>query len=146
MGNPLALRSKLITLAKGTQNVPVISVPGTSRITFQRIGEVTTIKPSSTLNGNSQLGYTIILSDTNVASISVTKVVPGSTDVTDGTTAFLSDTAVSTTSVAYAGFEFEIRPKANYISDLNAVVTIIGNETGGSVSIPITNKRMEYGN
>jgi hypothetical protein len=45
-------------------------------------------------------------------------------------------------SVAVAGFEFRVVAKAQYIEDKTATITIIGNETGGSVTINLTVKKV----
>jgi hypothetical protein len=45
-------------------------------------------------------------------------------------------------SVAVAGFEFRVIAKTQYIEDKTATITIIGNETGGSVTLTVTVKKV----
>ena len=45
-------------------------------------------------------------------------------------------------SVAVAGFEFKIIAKTQMIEDKTATITIIGNETGGSVTVNLTVKKV----
>ena len=65
------MRHKLVTLPKSTTRIPRITV-GTSTIIL-RNGEVSTISPNTAnfAGGNSTLGYTAILSNSDVANISV---------------------------------------------------------------------------
>jgi hypothetical protein len=45
-------------------------------------------------------------------------------------------------SVAVSGFEFRVVAKTQMLSDKTATITIIGNETGGSVTITLTVKQL----
>jgi hypothetical protein len=121
-----ALRYKLITLPKQTTNIPVVTV-GNTAITLLASGDASAISPntSNLTGGNSNLGYTAILSDSTVADIQVTR---GDNE--------------DAQSVAVAGFEFRVVAKAQYIEDKTATITIIGNETGGSVTINLTVKKV----
>ena len=46
-------------------------------------------------------------------------------------------------SITVTGFEFEIVAKEQLIADKSATILIIGNETGGRVSITVTAKRLQ---
>ena len=130
------MRYKLITLPKNTVRIPVVSVPQTS-IVLTAPGQTATINPA-TINyaqGNSLLGYTAILSDSTVASISVA--VPAASGVSPSVPRFIGD-AESAQTVSVVGQSFVITAKQQLVSDVNATITIIGNETGGRATINLT--------
>jgi hypothetical protein len=135
-----ALRYKLITLPKQTTNIPVVTV-GNTAITLLASGDTAAIAPntSNLTGGNSNLGYTAILSDSTVADIQVTRALQNS--VLPTTPRFIGDNE-DAQSVAVSGFEFRVVAKAQYLSDKSATITIIGNETGGSVTINLTVKQV----
>jgi len=135
-----ALRSKLITLPKRATNIPVVTV-GNTAITLLAPGDSAAITPntSNLQGGNANLGYTAILSDSTVADIQITRALQNSTLPT--TPRFIGDNE-DAQSVAVAGFEFRVIAKPQYIEDKTATITIIGNETGGSVTINLTVKKV----
>ncbi len=141
------MRYKLVTLPKDVIGIPVISVSPSS-ITFTNINESSTITPA-TLNltgGNSTAGYTAILSDDTVCSIEVAPggaVSPTVQAADANVTSFVDDEVGTVTTagqtVTRVGTKFLIRPKS-LTTPKNALLTIIGNETGGfkTVSISVT--------
>ena len=135
-----ALRYKLVTLPKQTTNIPVISV-GKSAITLIAPGASDIISPDTTnfKGGNSTLGYTAILSDSTVADIQATKLV--NSNILPSTPRFIGANA-DAQSVAVSGFEFKIIAKMQMLEDKTATITIIGNETGGSVTLNLTVKKV----
>lgn len=135
-----ALRYKLVTLPKQTTNIPIVTV-GNTAITLVAPGDNATIAPNTSnfQGGNSNLGYTAILSDSSVADIQVTRALQNSTLPTSPR--FIGDNA-DAQSVAVAGFEFRIIAKTQMLADKTATITIIGNETGGSVTINLTVKQV----
>jgi hypothetical protein len=136
-----ALRSKLITLPKQTTNIPVVTVGNTS-ITLTAPGTSATITPNTAnlQGGNSNLGYTAILSDSTVADIQIVKALQNS--ILPTTPRFIGDNE-DAQSVAIAGFEFRVVAKSQLLSDKTATITVIGNETGGSVTINLTVKQTQ---
>ena len=135
-----ALRYKLITLPKQTTNIPVVTV-GNTAITLLAPNDSATVAPntSNLQGGNANLGYTAILSDSTVADIQVTKALQNS--VLPTTPRFIGDNQ-DAQSVAVVGFEFRIVAKTQLLQDKKATITIIGNETGGSVTINLTVRRL----
>jgi hypothetical protein len=137
-----ALRSKLITLPPTTQYIPVINV-GVSSFTFDSPAKVLSIVPTTSTKGsttalsgaNKTYGYTVILSDSSIANITVTKAISAE----DAPTApsFAGD-STSISSISAIGLEFKITPKVGLSETKVATVTIFANETGGSVTVPIT--------
>ena len=134
-----ALKYKLITLPKQTTNIPVVTVGNTS-ITLAAPGDSTIIAPNTSnfKGGNATLGYTAILSDSSIADIQVTSALQNS--VLPTTPRFIGDNE-DAQSVAVAGFEFRIIAKTQLIEDKTATITVIANETGGSVTINLTVKQ-----
>jgi hypothetical protein len=134
-----ALKYKLITLPKQTTNIPVVTVGNTS-ITLLAPGDSTIIAPNTSnfKGGNATLGYTAILSDSSVADIQVTRALQNS--VLPTTPRFIGDNE-DAQSVAVAGFEFRVVGKTQMIEDKIATITVIANETGGSVTINLTVKK-----
>lgn len=136
------MKYKLVTLPKKTTRIPVVKVPQTS-ITLES-QQTTTIQPQ-TVNyeqGNKSLGYTAILSNSDVAEL---RVAPGGA-VTAGASPtiprFIGDQD-SPQSVAVVGHSFEIVAKANPTTNKTADIVIIGNETGGRTNITLTVKKMQ---
>lgn len=134
-----ALKYKLITLPKQTTNIPVVTVGNTS-ITLSAPGDSTIIAPNTSnfKGGNATLGYTAILSDSSVADIQVTRALQNS--VLPTTPRFIGDNE-DAQSIAVAGFEFRVIAKTQLIEDKTATITVIANETGGSVTINLTVKK-----
>jgi hypothetical protein len=104
-------------------------------------GDSAAITPntSNLQGGNSNLGYTAILSDSTVADIQITRALQNS--VLPSTPRFIGDNE-DAQSVAVAGFEFRVIAKPQYVSDKTATITVIGNETGGSVTINLTVRKV----
>ena len=146
------LRYKLVTLPKDVIGIPVISVNPTA-ISFTSTLDSVTVTPT-TINmpgGNDAMGYTAVLSDDTVATL---EVAPGfeisqtSESATSLSTSdaanFIDDEVTSMTtagkSVIKTGRKFIIKARAqsNTTTVVRALLTIIGNETGGFKTISIT--------
>lgn len=134
-----ALKYKLVSLPKNTTNIPVINV-GTTAITLNAPGNTATIVPNTSnfQGGNANLGYTAILSDSTVADIQVTRALQNS--ILPTTPRIIGDSE-DAQSIAVAGFEFRVIAKTQLLEDKQATVTIVANETGGSVTINLTVKK-----
>lgn len=135
------MRYKLVTLPKKTARIPVINVPQTS-ITLTSPGQTTTIVPTTTnfTNGNSVLGYTAILSNSDAAQLLVASAVQAGVSPT--VPRFIGD-AESAQTVTATGFSFNVVAKQQLVQDVTATLTIIGNETGGRVTVNITVKKTQ---
>ena len=152
------LRYKLITLPKDVIGIPTISIQPQA-VSFTSLMEDVVVTPS-TLNlqgANSTLGYTAVLSDNTVAMLDVapdgaTATATGGTSalptaksaVAGNANSFLDGetTTVSTTgtTVTRTGMKFILRPKpqADTTKVVKALLTIIGNETGGFKTVVVT--------
>jgi len=155
------LRYKLLTLPKDVIGIPVISV-NPSSISITSLKQAVTISPS-TLNlagGNDGAGYTAILSDDTVATLEVapdggvigdTRGVNASSAITSVADANLANTAANfiddevtgtTTAgktITKVGSKFIIKAKPQGGTTIKrALLTIVGNETGGFKTVSIT--------
>ena len=132
------MKYKLVTLPKKTARIPIIDL-GVGSITLQTGGQSTIVKPSTPTfeNGNATLGYTAILSNSEVAQL---RVAPGgrvNSGVSPSTPRFLGDND-SPQSIAVTGREFQIIANTQITANATATLTVIGNETGGRKQITIT--------
>ncbi len=128
------MRYKLVSLPKNTARVPIITVSN-QNFTFEGAEIQGNINPSTKNGSNGTLGYTAIVHDSDVVDIGVAQ--GGSVDTTTGTIpAFLSDTDERTTETV-VGRRFVLTSRA-VAQTANTKVTIIGNETGGTVLIDVT--------
>tara|TARA_R110002012_G_scaffold42364_2_gene115258 strand:- start:2378 stop:3055 length:678 start_codon:yes stop_codon:yes gene_type:complete len=135
------MKYKLVTLPKGTGRIPVVSV-GQTALSLQ--ANQTTIISPDTVNfsgGNRQFGYTAILSDSDVAEIRATQAVSRAGGMAS-VPQFIGDSE-SAQSITVQGTEFEIIAKEQLDADKTATVLIIGNETGGRVSVQLTVKKVD---
>ena len=146
------LRYKLVTLPKDVIGIPVISVNPTA-ISFTSTLDSVTVTPT-TINmpgGNDAMGYTAVLSDDTVATLEIApgfEVSQTSESATSLSTSdaanFIDDEVTSMTtagkSVIKTGRKFIIKARAqsNTTTVVRALLTIIGNETGGFKTISIT--------
>lgn len=128
------MRYKLLTLPKNTTKLPLVEIGGLSSITHVRPGLKTNLIPqtSNISNGNSTDGYTLILSNSAIATIAVS---PGGAVSQVSSYSAIGDDAA--TSVSVVGTRFTVTAKSVTV-DTSATLTIVGNETGGSVTIPYT--------
>lgn len=154
------LRYKLITLPKDVIGIPVISV-APSAITITSLKQSVTVTPN-TLNlqgGNDAAGYTAILSDDTVATLEVAPdggvtqpaarafgaAVQNIADVNAASTTanFIDDEVTGSTTagktITKVGSKFIIKAKPQSGTTIKrALLTIVGNETGGFKTVSIT--------
>lgn len=147
------MRYKLVTLPKTVTGIPVVTVtPGS--ITLANLSSEAIVTPSTANlpNGNDTLGYTAILSDSSVATLTVAAggalagnnaFAAAAAGATTGAavTNFLDDEASNAvavgTSIATVGKKFSVKPKATTVAK-TALLTIIANETGGFRTVTIS--------
>ena len=128
------LKYKLVTLPSGQTSIPVISL-GQSAIYVDKDykGEIV-IVPSTNPVYNTTLGYTAILSNKDVGTI-IGEQLQTATTATIPT--FIGDVSSTTAQVAL-GIRFRFVPNSSLTTTTNTTLTVIGNESGGSISIPVT--------
>ena len=131
------MKFKLVTLEEGTTFIPTVSIAQdsisvVSTYTGRHVITPATNPPNYNVNG----GYTAILGNTKVGILTVTIEAPASSTV--GTiTSFAGDTSAES-SQAVVGLEFSFTPSARLTKTTTTTLTIVGNESGGGVSIPVT--------
>ena len=141
------MRSKLLTLPKGTPKVPLIDVgldlgtTGMITLTVTQNTEVTLSPVTANIAGADQtLGYTFILHNGQYASLCIVDGVDA--NLVGTVPAFLGDITQQYT-ISEVGKVMKLTPK-NIIATSNKFtkITIIGNETGGQASINVTSKKL----
>ena len=125
------LKYKLVTLPKGTTQIPIVSIGVSSINTSQRGGSIA-ITPSTSPTGNTSAGYTLILADSSAGSISVTQ----SSAQTASSVPYMNNEITATAQVV-SGLTFSFTPNRNLRQAVSTTLTVYGNETGGSITIPV---------
>jgi len=127
------MRFKLVTLPRGTKTIPIIQLGAASYTITAGQGPIR-IEPSTSqgLNG-SGFGYTAILFDQRAATLVGAGLSGG---VAPTTPTFLSDVASTNAAIA-RGTSFTLTPK-DVATQIVTSLQIVGNQTGGSVTVPIT--------
>ena len=129
-----ALKYKLVTLPAGVESIPIISL-GQSSIDVDKDykGEVVVV-PSTNPVYNTTLGYTAVLANKNIGTI-LGEQLQGVATATIPT--FIGDVSSTTAQVAL-GMRFRFVPNAALTTTTTTNLTVVGNESGGSVTIPVT--------
>jgi hypothetical protein len=137
------MKYKLVTLRKRTTRIPVVTVPQTS-LTLVAGGDAVIVRPNTSNfeGGNSTLGYTAILSNSDVAFVDVAEPVQSALLAAATVPTFIGDDE-SAQSITAVGFAFNIVAKNQPIAKQTATITIIGNETGGRTTITLTVNKQE---
>lgn len=127
------LKYKLVTLPPGTEYIPTIKLGQQNIIVDKTYNGSITITPTTEPVYNTTLGYTAVLSNRNVGTLVGTGL---DAEASQTASVFLGDTSseMATTEV---GFSFTFKPNKSITTDQRATLTIIGNESGGSTSIPV---------
>ena len=91
------------------------------------------LSPTTSPSGNTQNGYTVILSNKNAGSI----VGSGLSNAAGSVPSFLGDEITATAAIE-TGLQFTFIPNPNITQTIKTTITVYGNETGGSQSVPVT--------
>lgn len=126
------LKYKLVTLPKGTTKIPSVEFGVPSISVNQNSGQVS-LTPTTSPSGNAQAGYTIVLANKNAGSLVGTGIASGAGSVP----VFLGD-EITTTAAVETGLQFQFIPNPNASATIKTTITVYGNETGGSQTIPVT--------
>ena len=124
------LRYKLVTLPNGTTRIPIVSLGVTSISDNQNAGGIA-LSPTTSPNGNTNGGYTMVLADQTAGTLTVTQSAPAGS----GTPVSLGN--VSTTAQVVVGLSFTFTPNSSLTTNVSTTITVYGNETGGSQTIPV---------
>lgn len=128
------LKYKLVTLPSGQTSIPVISLGQTSIYVDKDYKGEVVIVPSTNPVYNTTLGYTAILANKDAGTV-IGEQLQAATTATIPT--FIGDVSSTTAQVAL-GIRFRFVPNASLTTTTSTTLTVIGNESGGSVSIPVT--------
>lgn len=132
------MKYKLVTLDEGSTFIPVVSIVQSSiEVASTYTGTILISPSTSPANYNSNLGYTAILSNNKIGSLIVSTQAPNLNNSTATVATFAGD-ITSDTSQTVVGMVFSFIPNNKLKSTTTATLTIIGNESGGGVSIPVT--------
>jgi hypothetical protein len=128
------LRYKLVTLPRGTKEIPIISLGFDSITLTAGQSNAMPVRPTTTqgLNGPG-FGYTAILSDSTAGVLIGT----GLTGTSNATAPGFFGDAGTANAVVARGLEFTLTPK-DVATKVNTTLTLIGNQTGAVVTIPVT--------
>jgi len=135
------LKYKLVTLPKGTANIPVVSIGQTS-VSLEN-NQSYSILPQ-TVNfqgGNRTFGYTAILSDSDAGTLTATVAAPN-VNAAASSPQFIGDSEAAQ-SVTVTGLEFQFVAKPQLLADKTATILIIGNETGGRATLNVTVNKVQ---
>jgi hypothetical protein len=126
------LRYKLVTLPKGTTQIPTVRLGYFAISANQSEGGVPLL-PTTAPTGNGAAGYTVVLADQRAGTLTVTR---GASAV--GSVPVFLGEEITTTAQVVSGLEFRFTPNPNLTIDVATTLTVYGNETGGSQTIPVT--------
>jgi hypothetical protein len=126
------MKYKLVTLPKNTTRIPVVELGQVPSGLTQRSGEIT-LSPTTSGGGNRSLGYTVILANKNAGDI----IGEGVTSEIGSVPLFIGDDVSATAAIA-KGITFKFIPNPSLTSTIRTTITVYGNETGGSQTIPVT--------
>ena len=129
------MKYKLLSLPKSTVKLPFIELSVTS-ISSAEEGTASTINVTTKNGGNENLGYTAILLNSDVGSISGNAGVPGTTSPIININSYATNQALAVTGLN----SFIFTPTNNLPTNqtTNTRIIIIGNETGGRAELDIT--------
>lgn len=128
------LRYHLVTLPKGTSRIFKVTF-GVGSVTVAQTGGPTILSPSTTPAGDRNSGYTMILADSRAGTLTPTGV-SGGRAVGLATPPF-SSTEISATAQVISSIQFKFTPNPNLTSTIQTTLTVYGNETGATETIPL---------
>lgn len=130
------MKYKLVTLNQGVTAIPVISIAQDKiLITRDYTGEII-ISPSTNPSYNLQAGYTAVLGNKNVGTLIVQQT-NAINAVSNTIPTFAGDINTASAQVV-VGNTFRFIPNSSLGRTTTTNLTIIGNESGGSISIEVT--------
>lgn len=130
------MKYKLVTLNQGVTSIPVIAI-AQDKISVARdfTGDII-ISPSTNPAYNLTAGYTAILGNKNVGTLVVEE--SNSINSVSNTIPTFAGDINTTTSQVVVGKKFRFVPNAQLGRTTTTNLTIVGNESGGSISIEVT--------
>jgi len=135
------LKYKLVTLPKGTANIPVVSIGQTSVSLENNQSYAILPQTVNFQGGNRTFGYTAILSDSDAGTLTATVAAPN-VNAAASSPQFIGDSEAAQ-SVTVTGLEFQFVAKPQLLADKTATILIIGNETGGRATLNVTVNKVQ---
>ena len=130
------MKYKLVSLNQGVTSIPIISI-AQDKISIPRdyTGDII-ISPSTNPAYNLTLGYTAILGNKNVGVLLVEQ--SNSINSVSSTIPTFAGDINTTSAQVVVGQKFRFLPNSSLGKTTSTTLTIIGNESGGSLSIEVT--------
>jgi hypothetical protein len=130
------MKYKLVSLNQGVTSIPVISI-AQDKISVPRdyTGDII-ISPSTNPAYNLTLGYTAILGNKNVGVLIIEQ--SNSINSVSSTIPTFAGDINTTSAQVVVGQKFRFLPNSSLGKTTSTTLTIIGNESGGSLSIEVT--------
>ncbi len=130
------MKYKLVTLNQGVTAIPVISIAQDKiAVTRDFTGDII-ISPSTNPAYNLTAGYTAILGNKNVGTLVVEE--SNSVNAVSNTIPTFAGDINTASSQVVVGKKFRFIPNAQLGRTTTTNLTIVGNESGGSISIEVT--------
>lgn len=130
------MKYKLVTLNQGVTAIPVITIAQDKiLVTKDYTGDII-ISPSTNPAYNLQAGYTAILGNKNVGTLIVQQT--NATNAVSNTVPTFAGDINTTSAQVVVGNSFRFVPNSSLGKTTTTNLTIIGNESGGSISIEVT--------
>jgi hypothetical protein len=131
-----SMKYKLVTLAQGVTSIPVISL-NIQSIDVQKDNKSdNVISPTTNPAYNLTLGYTAILSNKKIGTLIVDQT--NAANTTTSTVPSFANDLISTSSQVVVGNRFKFVPNTSLTVTTSATITVVGNESGGTIVIPVT--------
>lgn len=130
------MKYKLVTLNQGVTAIPVITIAQDKiLITRDYTGEII-ISPSTNPSYNLQAGYTLILGNKNVGTLIVQQT--NAINAVSNTIPTFAGDVNTTSAQVVVGNTFRFVPNSSLGKTTTTNLTVVGNESGGSISIEVT--------
>jgi hypothetical protein len=130
------MKYKLVTLNQGVTSIPVISIAQDKiAVTRDFTGDII-ISPSTNPAYNLSAGYTAILGNKNVGTLVVEE--SNSVNAISNTIPTFAGDINTASSQVVVGKKFRFIPNAQLGRTTTTSLTLVGNESGGSISIEVT--------
>ena len=130
------MKYKLVSLNQGVTSIPVISIAQDKISVPNTYTGTISISPSTNPSYNLTLGYTAILGNKNVGVLIVDQA--NSINSVSSTIPTFAGDINTTSAQVVVGQTFRFIPNSSLGQTTSTTLTIIGNESGGSLSIEVT--------
>lgn len=127
------LRYKLVTLPKGTTKIPTVKLGVTAISVVRTSGKVDLSPTTDGGASNASGGYTMILADKRAGTLTVR-----TSAASAGTVPLFLGEGLSATAQVVSGLDFSFTPNSSLTTTINTTITVYGNDTGGTETIPVT--------